>query len=732
MKARILVVDDESVACEELCEALVREGYEACGFGDGETALAAAGQQSFDVCISDIRMPGMSGFELLRRLHDTSPKTLVFLVTAYGDMEGAIVALQEGASDYLLKPLSIDELLRKLDGVIQSRNLVLQVRQRRLAQQVSFGLSLQGSSAYMLSARRRIVEVASNRCHLLVVGERGTGCKEVPRVVHDAAAEDGPFLTLDCKKPDLEGPEDPRSWEALLRSAARGTLFLSEVEMLTTSHQSALLRAIHAQAETAKRDQVSPTRIVATGNESLESEVAAGYFLDELYQTLCEECIVLPALRRRREDVPVVVEHLLERAHLKTGGPLLGVTHHALAYLLGYPWPGNTAELVAAIESALERFQQDATSADPPKGRPASDRTPADTTSWNDTSPGGDIQLAHLPAPIQSAAPLWPADLLPSHIGPYRVDGHLGSGGMGTVYRAYDQKLDRKVAIKQVSAGQDAEQRARLRREARTIAKLKHPAIVEVYQLLEEDGLDYIVMELIEGESLAQRIEGGPLELIQALTLACEIVAGLGDAHRHGVVHRDLKAGNVILTSDDHPTPGRVKILDFGIAKPIPAGDEDTVTDVTVGIKLLGTAHAMSPEQIASDELDQRSDLFSLGTLLYEMTTGQRPFSGPGAMQVMFQVCTKRQPPAKQIADHIPDELSALIDALLEKDPERRPQQTDEVNAALERILTTLAAAPEESRTGPIPDLSSNSPTANVPLWRRLLRLFGGRPTRDG
>jgi serine/threonine-protein kinase len=271
-------------------------------------------------------------------------------------------------------------------------------------------------------------------------------------------------------------------------------------------------------------------------------------------------------------------------------------------------------------------------------------------------------------------------------IGPYTLERQLGAGGMGEVYQAYDQRLDRRVAVKVIRAGQTGNEtaRERFRREARAAARLQHPAIVQIYDIVESDSGDAIVMELILGASLAHRLaDSGPLPSAEAVRIGREIVEGLAVAHQHGLVHRDLKPENVMLTESGH-----AKILDFGLAKQL-----EGEVSLTQDQKVVGTFRSMSPEQARCLPVDARSDLFAFGLLLYEMLAGRSPFEGSSAFETLTQICSHRQTPLRELSPAIPAPLSALVDQLLEKEPSRRPQSAREVAAALERIGSAAGLA---------------------------------------
>ena len=217
-----------------------------------------------------------------------------------------------------------------------------------------------------------------------------------------------------------------------------------------------------------------------------------------------------------------------------------------------------------------------------------------------------------------------------TRFGPYEILAPLGAGGMGEVYRARDTRLDRTVAVKILSShlSNDATLRQRFEREAKAISSLNHPHICALYDVGHPDGTDFLVMEYLEGETLAKLLEKGPLQLVQVLKYGLEIASALDKAHRQNIVHRDLKPGNIMITKSG------AKLLDFGLAKAaVPLASAATLTaaitrttPVTQQGTIVGTFQYMSPEQVEAKELDARSDIFSFGTVLYEMVTGQRAF----------------------------------------------------------------------------------------------------------
>ncbi len=269
----------------------------------------------------------------------------------------------------------------------------------------------------------------------------------------------------------------------------------------------------------------------------------------------------------------------------------------------------------------------------------------------------------------------------PAQIGPYRILKRIGTGGMGEVYLAMDERLDRRVAVKTIrpDSRSSSENRARFEQEARLAARLNHPSIVQVYDVLHHEGLDCIVMEYVKGTTLRRLLAHGPLAADRVISLARQIGRGLFEAHRRGVVHRDLKPENILLTE-----AGQAKMTDFGIAKPMADEGGQEQTALTQTGSLVGTCRAMSPEQIQGDPVGPQSDLFSLGSLLYEALTGRSPFQARTELLSLNQIIHHRQPPASQVRHEVPQQLSDLIDQLLEKEPLHRPRSISEVNAALD------------------------------------------------
>src|SRR3954462_10956004 len=281
-------------------------------------------------------------------------------------------------------------------------------------------------------------------------------------------------------------------------------------------------------------------------------------------------------------------------------------------------------------------------------------------------------------------------------LGPYEIVSPIGAGGMGEVYRARDTRLDRSVAIKIVSGDVTAnpELRQRFEREARSLSSLSHPHICALYDIGRENGSDYLVMEYLEGETLAKRLERGALPIRELLKAGVEVADALDKAHRQGLIHRDLKPSNIMLTKSG------AKLLDFGLAKAqTPAMavaatfDAATAAHPTSPITqqgfLVGTFQYMSPEQVQGKEADSRSDIFAFGAVLYEMATGKRAFDGKSQIGIASAILEKEPEPISSVHPPAPPALEHIVDRALAKDPDERWQSASDIKAELKWITAS-------------------------------------------
>ena len=265
-------------------------------------------------------------------------------------------------------------------------------------------------------------------------------------------------------------------------------------------------------------------------------------------------------------------------------------------------------------------------------------------------------------------------------LGPYEILAPLGAGGMGEVYKARDTRLDRIVAIKILPPewANDPAMKERFNHEAKTVASLNHPNICVLHDIGTESGVAFLVMEYMEGETLADRLARGPLTLDEAMTVAIAIADALDKAHRKGVIHRDLKPANVMLTGSGP------KLLDFGLAKSqaaLPAA-----SNLTIPGMVLGTLQYMAPEQFDGVEADRRSDIFAFGVVVHEMITGKKAFEGKSQVLLISAIATATPPPVSRVQLSAPPALDHVIKTCLEKDPADRWQDARDLLAELQWI----------------------------------------------
>ena len=298
-----------------------------------------------------------------------------------------------------------------------------------------------------------------------------------------------------------------------------------------------------------------------------------------------------------------------------------------------------------------------------------------------------------------------------SRLGHYDVTALIGEGGMGQVYQATDTKLNRQVALKILpeAFADDPDRLARFQREAQVLASLNHPGIAAIYGIEESDDTRALVLELVEGPTLADRIAQGPIPVDEALPIAKQIAEALEAAHEQGVIHRDLKPANIKVRPD-----GTVKVLDFGLAKALEGSGSDASESPTItaaatqqGV-ILGTAAYMSPEQARGKPVDKRSDIWAFGAVLYEMLTGKRPFEGRDVSEVLGGVM-RLEPEWNALPDDTPPHLFVFLKRCLEKEPKQRVHDIADVRLAMEGAFETSVSAP--GKTG--------APTLRV--WQRAV-----------
>jgi DNA-binding NtrC family response regulator len=371
VSARILIVEDEEVLRTNLSEYLGRSGFEVEGVGDAETALLRVTKEDFAVVVADIRLPGMDGIALLKRIVAERPDTAVLVTTAYASVESAVEALRFGAYDYLLKPVTFEDLLQKVRNLVEYRALKQEVQRLRRDLHSRLGFEgLVGESPALAGVFGLIDKVAPTRSTVLITGESGTGKELVARAIHARSTlADREFLAVnmaaipqDVVESQLFGHEKgsftgaDRRREGVLRSVRAGTVFLDEIGDLPQQTQVKLLRAIESHEILpvgADRPERADFRLITATNQDLEVAVREGRFRPDLFYRLNVFRIALPPLRARREDVPALAEHFLKLHSRAVGKEARKLSNEAMRLLVGYGWPGNVRELSNVIERAV-------------------------------------------------------------------------------------------------------------------------------------------------------------------------------------------------------------------------------------------------------------------------------------------------------------------------------------------------------------------------------------------
>ena len=299
-----------------------------------------------------------------------------------------------------------------------------------------------------------------------------------------------------------------------------------------------------------------------------------------------------------------------------------------------------------------------------------------------------------------------------TRLGSYEIVSLLGAGGMGEVYRARDPRLQREMALKVLPdvAAADADRRERFMREALAVAALNHPHIVTIHSVEDAGTTVFLTMELVEGRSLAAALPPAGLPLERVLTIGIAVADAVSAAHQKGITHRDLKPANIMLGEGEHA--GRIKVLDFGLAKieaqlgmagasMLPTAAPAHTAPITAEGRILGTVAYMSPEQAEGRAIDGRSDLFSLGVVLYEMATGQRPFTGDTSLSILSSILKDTPRSVTDINPALPRDLGRIIRRALAKDPERRYQSAKDLRNDLEDLKASLDSRPSMRRSRP-------------------------------
>jgi len=371
MKGTILVAEDEALSRKNLCRVLQEEGYQIHEAVDGRAALEAIDTIDFDVVLTDLQMPGTDGLTVLRRVREVAPQTFVLIMTAFATVDTSVAALQLGAQDYILKPIVFEDVLRKIHNLIENKNLAWENQMlRREVNKRADPTELVGQSQAMRDIHALIEKVASSTATVLITGESGVGKEVIARAVHlRSPRADKIFLPVNCGaipenllesqlfghvKGAFTGAISAQ--EGLFQRARSGTIFLDEIGEMPASLQVKILRAIEAK-EMLPVGATNPVqvdvRILAATNRDLKKEVEAGRFREDLYYRLNVIGIHIPTLRERREDIPLLVEYLIQRHNAEMKKSYKGADNTAMKILMSLPWKGNVRELDNVLERAM-------------------------------------------------------------------------------------------------------------------------------------------------------------------------------------------------------------------------------------------------------------------------------------------------------------------------------------------------------------------------------------------
>lgn len=371
MTGAILVAEDQDTARESLCELLRDEGYQVYEALDGDTAIKLIEEVDLDLILTDLRMPGMNGIDVLKRVREISPQTLVILMTAHATVETAVDALRLGAQDYILKPLIFEDVLRRVRHLLEHRSLAWEIQMLRREVNRHFVSEMPvGRSRVMQEIFKMIEKVGPAPATVLITGESGVGKEVVARTVHHSSPRcDNVFLPVNCSaipenllesqlfghiKGSFTGAINTQ--EGLFQRGRGGSIFLDEIGEMPLSLQPKLLRVIE-EKKVMPVGSTNPipvdVRIIASTNRNLKKEVEAGRFREDLYYRLNVVGLHIPPLRERKEDIPLLVEHLLKRHNLEMKRNYRGVDNATMRIFMSMPWKGNVRELDNVLERAM-------------------------------------------------------------------------------------------------------------------------------------------------------------------------------------------------------------------------------------------------------------------------------------------------------------------------------------------------------------------------------------------
>ncbi|HEX5110145.1 MAG TPA: protein kinase [Vicinamibacterales bacterium] len=524
---------------------------------------------------------------------------------------------------------------------------------------------LLGDSPAVRVLRESIAQAARHAEPLLLIGPPGAGKEAVARAVHESSKRGGAFIMVSCPELHATGgqrsekaregePPDARTLAGKFELAAGGTLFLDGIQELPTELHHWLLQMLGKE----RTDRWS-VRVVASTTQDMTRDLSGR--LDALFRTLSRHRLVVPALADRREDIPAIAQHLVQRLARQLGKTVTSISPESMARLEAYLWPGNVRELRTVLERAVMMGRSTVLDVD--------------------------------------------EDLLDEglSVGSYRLVSQLGAGGMGEVWLAKHRLLARPAAVKLIR--HDAPQSGprdrlvrRFQREAQVTAGLQSPHTVQLYDFgVNETGSFYYVMELLNGLDLQRMVARfGPQPAARVIMLLRQACRSLAEAHEHGLVHRDIKPANLFVTRLGSEYD-YLKVLDFGIVKDQPDGAD--ATQLSAQNLLQGTPAFMAPEIVLGEEVDGRADLYALACSACFVLTGQLLFEATTpAQMLMHHVQTPPVPPSQMSELPIPHALDVALMNCLEKKRGQRPRSALELDAALARIAVEVPWTQDKAR----------------------------------
>jgi DNA-binding NtrC family response regulator len=374
---KVLVVDDDLEMCGLISDVLKGEGFSATSIGDSLEASKILKREEFDVIVTDLKMKGLKGLDLLEEAKKVAPRTPVIIITAFGTVESAIKAMKMGAYDYITKPFQVDEFVLTVKKALENRLLKSEVVRLKKEVESRYRFhNLIGKSPPMQKIYGLIERISDTSSNVLITGESGTGKELVAKAIHyNGIRKEGPFIAVNCAaipetllESELFGykkgafTDAKKDKKGLIFEANEGTLFLDEITEMASTLQAKLLRVIEEKEVRPLGDTNSypiDVRVISTSNRDIKSSIEQSHFREDLYYRLKVIDIELPPLRERREDIPILVQHFINKFNQELKKSISGISEDGLRYLLNYPWPGNIRELENVIQRAITLSQHE-------------------------------------------------------------------------------------------------------------------------------------------------------------------------------------------------------------------------------------------------------------------------------------------------------------------------------------------------------------------------------------